>query len=243
MVERGEARAFATVDRDRLILEHVPLLRHLVGRMCFDLSGGLERDDLYGFGMLGLIAAADSWDPGRGLQFSTYAYTRIRGAILDELRRHDFLPRGRRENVRELETAVQRLEQAHGVKPTPDELAAELGIGVEEVDRILLSALSAVQTSLDDGPAEPFAAMLADPRSDDPVGSAEWEETKALVTLAIEELPEHEKTVVTLYYGEELLLREIAEVLGVTESRVSQIHSRAIYLLNRGLTAGAEEAP
>ena len=223
-------------ERDLLVLDHVPLLKHVVGRMSFDLPGGLERDDLFGIGMLGLIAAADSWEPGRGLQFSTYAYTRIRGAILDELRRTDFLPRGRRERVRELEAALVRLEQESGHPPSPEELAEAMGVTPEEIDEILLSAASAGAVSLDDGPSEALLGLLSDPKSNDPVGSAEWEELKALLVRSITELPDPERTVITLYYGEELLLREIAEVLEVTESRVSQIHTRALYRLNRAIT-------
>lgn len=221
--------------RDQLVLDHVPLLRHIVGRMSFDLPGGVDRDDLYGFGMLGLIAAADSWDPGRGIQFSTYAYTRIRGGILDELRRTDFLPRGRRERVRALDEVVSRLRQSTGVSPSIEEIAGALEISAEEVDEILLSAMTAVQTSLQDGPTEPLQSLLTDPRSEDPLGSAEWEELKEVLAERIAALPDQEKTVVTLYYAEELLLKEISEVLGVTESRVSQIHSRALYKLNRAL--------
>ena len=232
----AEARS-ALSERDQRILEHVPLLRHIVGRMSVDLPSNVDRDDLCGFGMLGLIAAADSWDASRGLQFSTYAYTRIRGAILDALRRSDFLPRGRRERVRQLERVVQRFEQQHGIPPQPEELARELGLSLEEIDEILLSAMSAVQTSLNDGPSEQLSIMLSDPRSQDPVGSAEWQELKALLATTILELPDQERTVIALYYGEELLLKEISEILGVTESRVSQIHSRALYRLNRTLSA------
>ena len=111
-------------DRDTLIMEHVPLLKHIVGRMFFDVPGSLERDDLFGFGMIGLISAADSWDRSRGIAFSTYAYPKIRGAILDELRRMDFLPRGRRERVREVEAVMERLEQEQGQKPAPEEIAS-----------------------------------------------------------------------------------------------------------------------
>jgi RNA polymerase sigma factor for flagellar operon FliA len=225
------------VDREKLILDHVPLLRHIVGRMALDLPASVERDDLYGWGMLGLIGAADSWEPARGLKFSTYAFPRIRGAILDELRRADFLPRGRRERVRELERAIAACEQKDGVAPDPERIARELGIPAEEVDEILLSARSAATASLDDGPGSELLGLLADPRCDDPQGSAEWEEMRRLLVSAIGELPEQDKTVITLYYGEELFLREIAEVLGVTESRVSQIHSRALYRLNRQLTS------
>jgi RNA polymerase sigma factor for flagellar operon FliA len=225
------------VDREKLILDHVPLLRHIVGRMALDLPASVERDDLYGWGMLGLIGAADTWEAARGLKFSTFAFPRIRGAILDELRRADFLPRGRREKVRELERAVSACEQAHGVAPSPERIAREMGASLDEVDEILLSARSAATASLDDGPGTELLGLLADPRCDDPQGSAEWEEMRRLLVAAIGDLPEQDKTVITLYYGEELYLREIAEVLGVTESRVSQIHSRALYRLNRELAA------
>jgi len=226
-------------ERERLILEHIPLLKHIAGRMSFDLPNGVDRDDLFGYGMLGLIAAADSWDASRGLKFSTYAYSRMRGAILDELRRMDFLPRGRRERVRELDRLVAELEQRNGAPPTPEEMADSLGVPIEEVDEILLSARSAGQTSLDDGLAPHLSLLLADPRSSDPVGSVEWEETKEVLREAISALPEQEKTVITLYYAEDLLLKEISDVLGVTESRASQIHSRALYRLGRSLSARA----
>jgi RNA polymerase sigma factor for flagellar operon FliA len=207
------------------------------------VPGGVDRDDLFGIGMLGLIAAADSYEKSRGLQFSTYAFPRIRGAILDDLRKQDFLPRGRRERVRDLDRAVAALEQANGIAPTPEEIAEALGTDVEEVDVILSSARTACELSLDDDGEARLGALLSDPRSQDPVGSAEWNEMKVLLVEAIGALPETEKTVITLYYGEELLLREISEVLGVTESRVSQIHSRAIYRLNRALSAPLDEEP
>ncbi|MCC6406155.1 MAG: FliA/WhiG family RNA polymerase sigma factor [Planctomycetes bacterium] len=230
------------VDRDKLILDHVPLLKHIAGRLALDLPARIEREDLVGYGMVGLIQAADAWEPGRGLKFSTFAYPKIRGAILDELRKQDFLPRSRREKVRELERAIAALEQENGLAPAPEEIAAKLGVSLDEVDEILLSAKSAGQTSLDDGPSEELASMLADPRSKDPVGSAEWQEMKILLTRAIGGLPEPEKTVITLYYAEGLLLKEIGEILDVHESRVSQLHSRAIFRLNRTLTAESREA-
>lgn len=223
--------------REALILEHVPLLKHIVGRMHLDVPGGLDRDDLYGIGMLGLVAAADAWEPDRGLQFSTFAYTKIRGAILDELRKSDFLPRGRREKLRELDAVVQRLEHERGAPPSPEDLAEELGVAPEEVDQVLLSAASASLVSLEEGPSDALRNLLTDPSCDDPVESAEWNEMKARLVEAIEELPEQDRSVITLYYAEELLLKEIGQVLGVTESRVSQIHSRALYRLNRTFAA------
>ena len=120
MTEGASFVASSSVDRDRLILDHLALLHFVVGRLTFDVPGFVERDDLAGWGMLGLIAAADSWDPGRGLKFTTYAYPKIRGAILDELRRLDFLPRGRREKLRDLDRVVRELEQANGTAPTPE---------------------------------------------------------------------------------------------------------------------------
>lgn len=227
----------AQEQRDAMILEHVPLLHHIVGRMAIDAPGRVEREDLLGFGMLGLIAAADSFEPERGLKFSTYAYTRIRGAILDELRKLDFLPRGQRDRVKELDRHAKTLEQALHRAPSPEELGAAMGIDPAEIDTILLHARQAGHASLDDGPSRDLLEMLEDPRSCDPVGSAEWSELKELLVELITELPDQEKTVITLYYGEELMLRDIAGILRVTESRVSQIHTRALYRLNGLLKA------
>lgn len=240
-VESVERTSRSEEEREQLILDHVPLLRHIVGRLFFDVPGALERDDLFGFGMLGLIGAADTWDESRALAFSTFAYPRIRGAILDELRRMDFLPRGRRERVREVESAIERLEQELGRKPSPEQVAEAVGLTAAEIDEVLVTASTAIRASLDAGSDESIGAelrnLLSDPESVDPVGSAEFDEMKEQLIHAITELPEQEKTVITLYYAEDLYLREIADILGVTESRVSQIHSRAIYRLNQTMDA------
>lgn len=224
-----------SVDRDKLILDHVPLLRHIAGRMALDLPASFEREDLIGYGMLGLIMAADSFEAGRGLKFSTYAYPKIRGAILDELRRQDFLPRGRREKVREVDRAVARISQEKGTPPSTEELAVELGVSTDEIDEVLLSAKTAGRTTLDDESGEKLLGLLTDPRCESPLGSAEWNESKERLAQAIHSLSEQDKLVITLYYAKDLMLREIAEILGVTESRVSQIHTRALYRLNREL--------
>ena len=165
-------RALTDEEREALIIDHVPLLKHIVGRMVLDVPGSMERDDLFGFGMLGLIAAADSWDNSRGIAFSTFAYPRIRGAILDELRRMDFLPRGRRERVRQVDAAIAELEQVEGTRPTPERIAEHLGWTADEVDEALSSASAAVRTSID-APADEegsggLASMLLDPSSKDP---------------------------------------------------------------------------
>lgn len=249
MSKRGNRPEWETItlsgdesERDRLVIEHIPLLKHIVGRM--NTPAGVDRDDLYGYGMLGLLAAADSWDASRGLKFSTYAYHKVRGAILDELRKQDTLSRGKRELVRDVDRFVQKKEQQQGLAPLPEEIAEALAVPIEEIDEALNAARSSGEISLEsEGEESRLSALLGDPKSQDPVGSAEFAEMKQLLVEAIAELPEQEKTVITLYYAEELLLKDIGEVLGVTESRVSQIHSRALYKLNRQLSAltGAEE--
>jgi len=222
-------------DRERLILEHVPLLHHIVGRMCLDVHGVVDREDLIGWGMLGLIEAADSWDRARGLRFSTYAFPRIRGAIRDELRRVDFLPRGQRSRVRSVERAVRRLEQELGCAPTLEEIAEYIELPCEEIEELLHAAHVAACLTLAEGPRDEFLELLSGPACDDPAGSAEWIETRDVLADALGRLPSPDREVVTLYFGEELLLKEIGEVLGVSESRVSQIRTRALYLLNREL--------
>ncbi|MDF1800001.1 MAG: FliA/WhiG family RNA polymerase sigma factor [Planctomycetota bacterium] len=232
-----ELNALSPEQRDALILDHMGLLHHIVGQLFVDIPGGIEREDLEGYAMVGLIAAADSWDPSRGLKFSTFAYSRIRGSVLDELRRMDFLPRGRRERVRELDRYVQSFEQEHGGRPSPEQIATGLGITEPEVDEILQSARAAMRASLDDGPSSDLAGLVSDPRCEDPSGTAEWDEMRELLTEAIQSLPKREQSVITLYYAEDLLLKEIGEILEVTESRVSQIHSRALYRLNTFIEA------
>ena len=220
--------------RDRMVLDHVPLLRHIVGRM--NLPKSVDRDDVLGWGMLGLLSAAEGFDDSRGLAFSTYAYSRIRGAILDELRRADVLPRGRRETLRKIEQTTAELTQEIGSPPSPEEIAERAGVSTDDVEEVLALARSAIELSLEDeSHTGSLSALLCDPRSDDPVASAQWQEMKQLLAEAIQKLPEPERTVILLYYGEEMLLRDIGEVLNVTESRVSQIHSAAIYRLNREL--------
>jgi RNA polymerase sigma factor for flagellar operon FliA len=235
-----QSSGVSPAEREALIVEHVALLKHIVGRM--SVPGGMDRDDLYGFGMLGLLAAADSFDPARGHQFSTYAYVRIRGAILDALRQRDVLSRGMRERMRDIERCIHDHEQTHGMTPQPEEIASALELSTEDVDEVLACARQAACASLDDEAAHSrLGSLLCDPRSEDPSDVAEHEELKQRLFEAISGLPEQEKSVITLYYAEGLLLRDIGGIMGVTESRVSQIHSRAIFLLNRTLRGKESE--
>jgi len=222
-------------ERDRLVLEHVPLLRHIVGRM--NLPKDVDRDDILGWGMLGLIAAAEGFDPSRGLAFSTYAHSRIRGAILDEMRRTDALPRSRRALLRKIDQTIAELTQENCCPPSPEQIAERAAVSLEEVEEVMTLARTRIELSLgDESPEGGLHALLSDPSSDDPVASVQWQETKELLAQATQRLPGPERTAVLLYYGEEMLLRDIASLMGVTESRVSQIHASAIYRLNRELT-------
>lgn len=226
--------AMSDSAREELVLAHVPLLRYVVGRM--SVPSGLDRDDMLGWGMVGLLSAADNWDESRGLKFSTFAFPRIRGAILDEMRRADLLPRGRRESLRDIERTTAQLEQEIGAPPTLEQIAERAEVSVDDVESALADARAVIESSLDqDSASGPLGALLSDPRTEDPVGTVAWEEMKGLLAATIQELPEPERTVILLYYGEEMLLKDIGDVLGVTESRVSQIHSKAIYRLNREL--------
>lgn len=225
--------------RDQRVLDYLPLVRYVVGRLCLDLPASLDRDDLYSFGVLGLIHAATTYDPSRGVAFKTHAFIHIRGAILDELRKLDFLPRTRRDKVKRLDAAVARLQQALGRAPTPEELAKELGVDESDVDELLLTARTSNLLSIDDS-GRPVPLGIACSKTEDPFESAQQKELQKSLADAIGHLPEIEKKVIVLYYSEGLLLKEIGEVLGVTESRVSQVHSRALFRLNRALTPSLE---
>ena len=227
--------AEANEERDRRVLDYLPLVRYVVGRLCIELPQSLDRDDLYSFGVLGLLHAASTYDPSRGVAFKTHAFIHVRGAILDELRKMDFLPRTRRDKVKRVDTAVAQLQQELGRAPSPEELAARLGMEEEEVDEVLLAFRTTSLLSLED-PGKAVPIGIACSRSEDPSDSVQQEEAKKVLADAIANLPDVERKVVVLYYSEGLLLKEIGEVLGVTESRVSQIHTRALFRLNRVLT-------
>jgi len=234
MNSRGSKIDVNMEERDQRILDYLPLVHYVVGRLCIDLPPSFDRDDLCSLGVIGLLHAASTFDPSRGVAFKTHAYIHIRGAILDELRKMDFLPRTRREKIRQIDSAIGELQQELGRKPTPEELSKFLGMDQKAVDEMLLSSRTANLLSLNDtesGPGLGVAGKL----SDNPMEMAQREEAKKVLATAIEGLPEAEKQVVVLYYSEGLLLREIGEVLGVTESRVSQIHSRALFRLNKAL--------
>lgn len=238
----GAATALTHEQRDKLVTDYLPLVHHVLGRLPLRLPATLERDDLFDVGVLGLINAATTFNPTRGASFKTHAFVNIRGAILDELRKHDVVPRSRRDRVKLLDRAERALETRLGRKATPDELAEETGLTVEQVEESLVNAHGMAVLSLEDssGGGEDSPTRLLDcvrlPGCTDPSDEAALKEMKARLAVAIQKLPERERRVIVLYYAEELRLKEIGAVLGITESRVSQLHSRALALLNSMLS-------
>ncbi len=229
-------------DRERLIAEHICLVHHVVGRIGAHLPDNVERDDLVSAGILGLIKAIDRYDASRGAKLATYASSVIRGEVMETLRSKDWAPRSVRRKAREMARASARLEYELGRPPEEAELAAALGLDVDEYRKLLEEASSATLLSLDE------ALSTDDERSEetvdrtpldqfgDPAVQVEQEDIKRVIGTAVTRLPEREQQVVALYYQEELTLREIGEILGVTESRVCQIHSQAIGRL-RGMAS------
>jgi RNA polymerase sigma factor FliA len=229
--------------RDRLIRETIGLVRIVAGRLALRLPPHVERDDLESAGIPGLLGAIESYDPEIGVEFASYAQVRIRGAILDELRSLDSLPRGLREKAREFNRVTARLEQRLQRPPDDQEVVAELGMSFEEYSRICVELRAGLQLSLeagtgenrdeDDSVGEP--PTIADRNTPDPWQSIALKERKILLGEIIDQLPGNERTVLSLYYYEELTMKEIAVVLDLSESRVSQIHSAALRSLRKRL--------
>ena len=225
--------------RDQLITEYLPYVKRIVHRIAVHLPSTIDIDDLMNVGVIGLIQAVDRYDPSRDNKFMTYAVFRIKGAVLSELRSRDFLSRSNRRKIRDLENACLKLEQQLGREVDDDEVAQELGIAVEQVYRTKqMSSISFISfeelgfSSKDE--KEKLLSYLID-NDDNALTLARLKELKEAVARAIEQLPEKEKLVISLYYLEELTMKETGKVLSITESRVSQIHSQAILRLRAKL--------
>jgi RNA polymerase sigma factor for flagellar operon FliA len=228
--------------RERLILHHSPLVKFVAGRVAAGLPQNIEQSDLVSYGIFGLIDAIDKFDPGRGYKFETYAISRIKGAIIDELRSIDWVPRSVRAKARAIERAYSKLENELRRSPGDKEVAAELGVSEEELaatlGQISFVGVVALDELLSAGAERGSGATVGDTIAGgghDPVETFESEEMRQVLADAINRMPERERLVLTLYYYEGLTLAEIGGVLGVTESRVCQIHTKAIFQLRARL--------
>jgi RNA polymerase sigma factor for flagellar operon FliA len=229
--------------REKLILHYAPLVKYVASRVATGLPSSVEQADLVSYGMFGLIDALEKFEPGRGNKFETYAIPRIKGAIIDELRAMDWVPRSVRFKAREIDKAYADLEVKLKRPPTEVEMAERLGMTRRELHDVVaqisfvqvLALDETVSVGADRGEQVSLLDTLAD-RGLDPTSGVESQETRGLLAAAINSLSEREKIVVTLYYFEGLTLAEIGDVLGVTESRVCQIHTKAVGALRGQLS-------
>ena len=234
--------------REALILNYSPLVKYVAGRVAVGLPANIEQADLVSYGIFGLIDAIEKYELDRGIKFETYAISRIRGAIIDELRAIDWVPRSVRYKAREVEKAYTALENKLKRPPSDAEIAGEMDISTEELGNIYTQLSSVSLVALDElmsveggqGDKLSLVETLEDTRTTGPVESIESAEMKNILTTAINRLPEREKIVITLYYYEGLTLAEIGKVLGVTESRICQMHTKAV-LAMRGKISEATE--
>jgi RNA polymerase sigma factor for flagellar operon FliA len=237
--------AKGTVEKEHLVSQYAQLVKRLAFHLMAKLPASVQVEDLIQNGMIGLLDAIGRFEEGMGAQFETYAVQRIRGAMLDGLRENDWVPRGVRREMRRVEEAVHKLEHEHGRPPTEGELAQSLGMALSEYQHLLQEArghqLVYFEDLSEDHEEDYLERNYAGP-SADPLATLEEMDMREALVRAIDALPEREKLVMSLYYEEELNLKEIGEVLGVTESRVCQMHSQAVARLRAAVFVG-EEAP
>jgi len=227
--------------REQLLVKYLPLVKNVAGRMAMGFPKSVELSDLVNTGVIGLIEAFSNFDPDRGVKFETYAVPRIRGAILDELRALDWVPRSTRAKSREIDRALVKLENDLGRNPNNDELADRLDISLSDLHHALRDVSGTTILSLDemiygeeDNRQIPRVEAVEDHSKDSVIATIEKDELRAFLVVAISNLSEQEKLVIALYYYEELTLKEIGEVMQISESRVSQIHTKSIMKL-RGM--------
>jgi RNA polymerase sigma factor for flagellar operon FliA len=222
--------------RDSLILNYSPLVKYVAGRVAVGLPANVEQADLISYGIFGLIDAIEKYELSRGIKFETYAISRIRGAIIDELRAIDWVPRSVRFKAREVEKAYVALENTLKRPPSDAEIAAEMGVTMDDLTNIYTQLSTVSLVALDEmmsvdserGDKLSLVETLEDTRALSPLESVESEEMKQILAQTINKLPEREKIVITLYYYEGLTLAQIGQVLGVTESRICQMHTKAV---------------
>ncbi len=233
--------------RDKLIIQYSPLVKYVAGRVAVGLPHSVEQSDLVSYGVFGLIDAIEKFDLERGYKFETYAISRIKGAILDELRSIDWVPRSVRSKARSIERAYATLEAQSHRAPTDAEVASELGLNdkqfqsaLSQISFVGVAALDEMLSGGDRGESITLGDTVAD-ANEGPMGVYEVEEMRQTLAHSINQMPEREKIVLTLYYYEGLTLAEIGRVLGVTESRVCQIHTKAVLQLKSRIAASERE--
>ncbi len=229
--------------REYFIVKYAPLTKYVAGKISNSLPNHVEFEDIVGYGVFGLLDAIDKYDPDKGVQFNTYAVNRIRGAIYDELRSIDWVPRSIRQKTRQVEETISDLEAKLGRSATNEEIAKSMGMTVADYDDLLLKisnssivSLTSTRYQSDTNDTTAVGDTLEAPNAYNPDVIVEQEEIKKIVIKAINELPEREKNVLIMYYYEDMTLKEIGKVLNVTESRVSQIHTSANIKLKAKLT-------
>jgi RNA polymerase sigma factor for flagellar operon FliA len=232
--------------KDALIMKYSSFVKYVAGRIAVNLPSNVEFDDLVSYGILGLIDAIDKYDSERNVKFKTYAKTRIRGAIFDELRVLDWTPRSIRQKARKLEKAYAKLEGKLGRDAKDEEIAEYLNIDISELHKLFDETKKSLLLSLDeifydDEEGSSRFDFIEDQKSDNPQSKIEEAEAKKILADAISKLSDRERMVITLYYYEELTSKEIGKILGVSDSRVSQLHTKAILRL-RGRLSRIKEA-
>ncbi len=236
MAEPSRIPRVDLAQRDKLVEEYAPVVRYLAQRLAFRLPPSLDIDDLIHAGVIGLMDAIGKYDPAKETKFKTYAEFRIRGAMLDELRSLDWIPRSVREKIGLLQRTFGELEKKMGRPPTEGEAASALEMSPEQFDHFMFQAKASTLLSLEDfglkeGEERNIFESLADARAEDPLISLLSQDVRERLIRAIKQLPKKEQLVISLYYDEELTMKEIGKTLNITESRVCQLHSQAILRL------------
>ncbi len=228
--------------RESLILQHAPLVKHLAGKLAVGISPVIDLDDVISAGMVGLIKAVENYDPGRGVPFHSYALICIRGSMLDQLRSLDVISRSVRRKAREIEQAISKLQVELGRAPSDEEVAGCMGISEEEyrlrlgeVGPAMIHGESLLKSDDDDENQQDLLATVQDTSSPDPVSCAERQGLLEALAGAVSRLSDRERLLLALYYKEDLTMKEISQVMGVSESRVCQLHSRAVLRLRADL--------
>ncbi len=236
-----------TEYRDELIVQYLYLIKFVVGRLGAGLPGHVKLDDLYSSGVTGLIKAVEKYDSTRKAKFESYAILLIKGAIIDEMRELDWVPRSVHQKANQIATAQQKLQQELGRDPTDEELSTRLGVNETELGELLNRVRPAIflplnaEASQNDDDNAPLSERIADTKAETGFEIAERNECATLLASAIDTLPKQERKVLTLYYYEELMLKEIGKIMGISESRVSQIHTKALLKLRTRLRSVASE--